>query len=73
MFDIIEYANCEKVSGAVLSVDLRKAFDWLKWSFIFKNINFFGFSCTTIKWIKISYKKSNAELSTIIFLVISLM
>ena len=56
--DIIDHANCKKVSGAVLSVDLRKAFDSLKWSFIFKNINFFECSCTIIKWIKISYKKS---------------
>ena len=36
MFDIVDYTNCKKVSGAVLSVDLRKAFDSLKWSFIFK-------------------------------------
>ena len=30
MLDIINYENCKKVSGAVLSVDLRKAFNWLK-------------------------------------------
>ena len=42
MLDIIDYATCKKVSheksvyNAVLSIDLPKAFDWLKWSFVFK-------------------------------------
>ena len=30
MFDDIDNAKCKKVSGSVLSVDLRKAFDSLK-------------------------------------------
>ena len=39
MFDIIDYANRKKVPGAVLSIDLCKAFDSLKWSFIFEMLN----------------------------------
>ena len=39
MFDIIDYANRKKVPGAVFSIDLCKAFDSLKWSFIFKMLN----------------------------------
>ena len=57
MFDIIDYANWKNVSGAVLSVDLRKAFDSLKWPFIFKMLSLYGFGRTIINWIKILYKK----------------
>ena len=54
MFDIIDYANCKKVSReksvctAVLFMNLPKAFDSLKWSFIFKMLNFYGFDSTII-------------------------
>ena len=70
MFDTIDYANCKKVSGAVLSVDLRKAFDPLKWSFIFQMVNLYGFGSTIINWIKILYKNQNVELSIIMSLVV---
>ena len=62
MFDIIDYANWKKVSGAVLSVDLRKAFDSLKWPFIFKMLNLYGFGRTIINWIKILYKKPKCRI-----------
>ena len=35
MFNVIDYANNEDLSGAVLSVDLYKVFDSLRWPFIF--------------------------------------
>ena len=40
MLDIIDYKNSKKVSSGMLSVDLRKVFDLLKWPFIFKMLNF---------------------------------
>ena len=48
MFDIIDYANCKKVPGAVPSIDLRKAFDSLKWSFIFEMLKFYEFGSKII-------------------------
>ena len=57
MFDIINYANRKKVPGAVLSIDLCKAFDSLKWSFIFEMLKLYGFGSKIINWIKILYKK----------------
>ena len=42
MFDIIDYTNREKVPGAELSIDLCKAFDYLKWSFIFEMLTLYG-------------------------------
>ena len=61
IFDIIDYANWKKVSGALLSVDLCKAFDSLKWPFIFKMLNLYGFGRTIINWIKILYKKTKCR------------
>ena len=43
MFNIIDYANRKKVPGAVLSIDLCKAFDSLKWSFIFEMLKLYEF------------------------------
>ena len=61
MRDIIDYANCKKVPGAVLSIDLSKAFDSLKWSFIFEMLELYRFGCKTINWIKILYKKPKCQ------------
>ena len=57
MLDIIDYANCKKVPGAVLFIDLCKAFDPLKWSFIFEMLRLYGFGSKIMKWIKILCKK----------------
>ena len=56
LFDVIDYANHEKMPGAVLLVDLHKAFDSLHWSFIFAMLNSYGFGNSLINWIIILYK-----------------
>ena len=56
LFDIIDYANHEKMLGAVLLVDLHKAFDSLHWSFIFTMLKSYGFGNSLINWIRILYK-----------------
>ena len=56
LFDIIDYANHEKMPGAVLLVDLHKAFDSLHWSFIFTMLKSYGFDNSLINWIRILYK-----------------
>ena len=53
MFNVIDYANNEDLSGAVVSVDLYKAFDSLRWPFIFDMLRRYGFGNLMIKWIKI--------------------
>ena len=40
--------NRKKVPGAVLSIDLCKAFDSLKWSFIFEMLKLYGFGSKII-------------------------
>ena len=43
-FDIIDYANYEKMpAGTVLLVDLRKTFDSSNWSFCFCDVKLFWF------------------------------
>ena len=51
LFDIIDYANHEKMPGAVILVDLHKAFDSLKWSFIFAMLKCYGFGNSLINWL----------------------
>ena len=36
LFDIIDYTEFKQLPGAVLFVDFFKAFDSLKWKFLFK-------------------------------------
>ena len=57
MFDIIDYAKCKNVSGAVLFVDLQKAFDSLNWSFILAMLRIYGFGDFLIGLIKMIYKE----------------
>ena len=62
MFNVIDYANNEDFSGAVLSVDLYKAFDSLRWPFIFAMLRRYGFGNLLTKWIKYYIKILNAKL-----------
>ena len=57
MFDISDYLNCKIVPGDVLSINLCKAFDSLKWSFIFEMLKLYEFSSKLINWIKTLRKK----------------
>ena len=57
IFDIIDYANRKNVPGAVLSIDLNKAFDSLHWPFIFAALKCYGFGQSIIEWIRMLYKK----------------
>ena len=57
LFDIIDYANHEKMPGAELLIDLRKAFDSLHWPIIFAMLKSYNFGNSLINWIRILYKK----------------
>ena len=56
MFNVIDYANNKDFSEVVLSVDIYKAFDSLRWLYIFALLRRYGFGNLLIKWIKALYK-----------------
>ena len=57
MCDIIDYANFKNIPGAVLLIDLQKAFDSLNWFFIFAMLRNYGFGDFFINLIRIIYKQ----------------
>ena len=62
MFNVIDYADNEDLSGAVLSVDLYKAIDFLRWPFIFAMLRQYGFGNLLIKWMKALYKNPKCRI-----------
>ena len=70
MLDIIDYAYCKKVPGAVLFVDLCKAFYFLKWQFKFEMLKLYGFGSKLYIGLKSYIKNLNVELLIIIISVI---
>ena len=57
MCDIIDYAYFKNIPGAVLLIDLQKAFDSLNWSFIFAILRNFGVGDFFINLIRNIYKQ----------------
>ena len=53
MCNIIDYANLKNISGAVLTIDLPKAFVSLNWSSIFAILRNLGFGDFVINLIRI--------------------
>jgi hypothetical protein len=53
LVDEIETAKTEKKNGALLSLDIRKAFDTISHSFINKCYKFFNFGENFIKWLNL--------------------
>ena len=43
MFDFIDYADCHDKQSTLFSLDMCKAFDSLKWEFILKIFECYGF------------------------------
>lgn len=50
--------------GAIISLDAQKAFDQIKWPYILKTLEYFGFGSHFIKWIKILYLCPHASILT---------
>jgi hypothetical protein len=48
--DNIDFAESYNVEGAIVFVDLKKAFDSLEWTFILTTLKHFGFNESFIIW-----------------------
>ena len=56
MFDFIDYAaDCHDKQSTLLSLDMCKAFDSLKWEFIFKIFECYGFGDNFMRFLKTVY------------------
>jgi len=53
--DVIEYAKRSCTPGLLVAIDFEKAFDSLKWSFLFETLEIFNFGKNFIKWVKLFY------------------
>jgi hypothetical protein len=53
--DIIDYINTENNEGILLTIDFKKAFDSLEWSFMFESLKKFNFGNDFLNWVKVIY------------------
>ncbi|KAL9964737.1 hypothetical protein ACROYT_G028417 [Oculina patagonica] len=54
--DVMEYTKMEELTGILVSVDFKKAFDTLEWSFIRSVLNLFNFGKKNVKrWTSVFY------------------
>ena len=58
--DVIEYHDLTNKSGILLVLDFQKAFDTIKWRFLFKTLEFFNFVTSFITWIEAIYHRPEA-------------
>ena len=55
LFDVIDYMDAKNKPGAIILLDIYKAFDSLSWPFIFHVFKAYGFGEYLVSWIKILY------------------
>ena len=53
--DVLEYTKNEDLTGVLVSLDFRKAFDTLEWPFIKSVLNLFNFGESVKRWTSIFY------------------
>ena len=68
LFDVIDFADLNDTVGAVLAVDIFKAFDSLKWEFIYQVLEKYGFGSSILHWIKTFYAQPVCRLTNNNFL-----
>ena len=55
LFDVIDYMDAKNKPGAIILLDIYKAFDSLSWPFIFHVFKAYKFGKYLVSWIKILY------------------
>ena len=56
-FDVIDYVNYRNIPGAILSLDIQKAFDSIDWLFVKGMLERYQFGMNLIRWVEILYTK----------------
>ena len=52
VYDIMQYTENKNIPGLMMLIDFEKAFDSVSWKFLYKALEFYGFSDNFIQWIK---------------------
>ena len=55
IFDILNYTEESDIEAILAQIDLEKAFDFIKWPFLFKTLEAFNFGEEFLAWIKLLY------------------
>ena len=53
--DLLEQTKTDKISGILMSMDFRKAFDTLEWPFMHYALKLYNFEESRRRWIKVFY------------------
>ena len=59
---IINYTSQQNIPGLLLFIDLEKAFDSLKWSFVNRSLKYFGFGPSLINWVRTFYNNIESSI-----------
>ena len=56
----MEHTKSESIPGILVSLDFRKAFDSLEWSFLMKALDIFNFGTSIKRWISTFYTNTES-------------
>ena len=58
--DLLEQTKADKISGRVMSMDFRKAFDTLEWPFMHYALKLYNFGENIRRWIKVFTQRAQS-------------
>ena len=60
IYDIMNYTENNKIDGLLMLIDFEKAFDSISWLFLYKVLDYLGFTPGYVQWIKLLNKDIRA-------------
>ena len=63
VYDIMKFIEDATFPGMLVLIDFKKVFDSVSWSFIYKTLQYLGFTETFIKWIKLFNRDIKATIA----------
>ncbi len=67
IIDAIEYTNCKNIPGAILLLDIEKAFDSVSHDFLLNVLKRFNFGDGFINWVKMLYSERKSYVNNNVF------